>query len=206
ATPPPSAAMFGRTSRILPSSISTSACAKSPTRGSSVSTTPPLSRIRRSPCTRASSGSASAFPVTAPSASAFPVGNIGAAAVAAATAIPDFSNCRREGPPAGVSSPVHAPAVAGGVGCDSLHMGISMLKDGAQSRFYRAVGWAKSLALPVRVGNRAQAIFAHAESAEHARLPTLQLRGRFANSESEVLLQRLNAHDPTLVVHVPHGY
>src|SRR5262249_52346933 len=85
-------------------------------------------------------------------------------------------------------------------------MGISMLKDGAQSRFYRAVGWAKSLALPVRVGNRAQAIFAHAESAEHARLPTLQLRGRFANGESEVLLQRLNAHDPTLVVHVPHGY
>src|SRR5437867_3192845 len=52
-----SAAMSGRTSRILPSSISTSACAKSPSWRSSVSTMPPLKRTRRAPWRRARSGS-----------------------------------------------------------------------------------------------------------------------------------------------------
>jgi hypothetical protein len=49
--------IFGRTSRILPSSISTSACAKSPMPRSSVKTTPPLSRMRRCCSTRLSSTS-----------------------------------------------------------------------------------------------------------------------------------------------------
>src|SRR5262245_37956093 len=52
------AAMPGRTSRILPFSISTSALAKWPACRSIVSTTPPLSRMRGCDCKRASSGSA----------------------------------------------------------------------------------------------------------------------------------------------------
>src|SRR5260221_159121 len=51
------AAMSGWISRILPSSISTSALAKSPSWRSMVSTTPPLSRIRREPCRRLYSAS-----------------------------------------------------------------------------------------------------------------------------------------------------
>src|SRR5215813_3707231 len=81
-------AMSGRTSRILPSSISTSARAKSPTARSSVSTTPPLSRIRRCDSRRPRSGSsawARASPISA-----------GAAAPSTASPAPDLRTRRRE--------------------------------------------------------------------------------------------------------------
>src|SRR5215470_10693008 len=80
-----SAAMLGRMSRILPSSISTSACAKSPSWRSSVSTMPPLSRMRRAPCRRARS------------ASAWAAAEWGVAEAAATSAAPAFRMRRREG-------------------------------------------------------------------------------------------------------------
>src|SRR5919198_344379 len=46
-TPLSSALILGRTAEILPPSISTSACSKSPTARSRVSTQPPLIRIGR---------------------------------------------------------------------------------------------------------------------------------------------------------------
>src|SRR5215467_6396482 len=81
-------AMSGRTSRILPSSISTSARAKSPTARSSVSTTPPLSRIRRCDSRRPRSGS-SAWARASPR-------SAGAAAPSAASPAPDLRTRRRE--------------------------------------------------------------------------------------------------------------
>src|SRR5882724_3498848 len=138
-----SAVILGRTSRILPSSISTSACAKSPTWRSSVSTTPPLSRARRAPCTRASSASELALPL--PWASVWPDTCSCDAAPPAAMPAPALRNWRREVPPAAdASSHMNAPGAAGAVGLHHWHI---------------------------------------------------------------VLLQRLDAHDPALVVDVPdrHG-
>src|SRR5215813_11714891 len=93
ATSSPDAAMLGRISRILPFSISTSPCAKSPTCGSTVSTTPPLSKIRRAPCTRASSASESGAP---PCACASAERNVGPATPPSARPALDVRNCRRD--------------------------------------------------------------------------------------------------------------
>ena len=65
----PDAAMSASLREFCHSSISTSACAKSPTCRSSVSTMPPLSRMRRALCSRARSGSwpcAAALAASAP--------------------------------------------------------------------------------------------------------------------------------------------
>src|SRR5262249_182146 len=81
-----SAVMSGRISRIFPSSISTSACAKSPICRSSVSTTPPLRRMRRALCSRTRSASVCAD------------AELGCAAEAPAmSAAPAFRTRRREG-------------------------------------------------------------------------------------------------------------
>ena len=103
-------AMFGRTSRILPFSIRTSACAKSPIPRSRVRTTPPLRTMRRWPCTRASSPSASAAP--APCARALPARN-GATAAPAANPALAVSSARRDG--AGVDDAAGAQQQVSGV-------------------------------------------------------------------------------------------